>query len=798
MRKQKANHSNENNESVSQLEAEVILTGLASVFASSESAIHQLDSETINQRMRATLTEESSPHLEAKYWALLEQIPAIVFMAFLDRGISEAYINPQIEPMLGFSQKEWLNDPVRWYRQIHPDDKARWNIEAARLLLLGEPLQSVYRVMARDGHVVWFRCEAKMVRHEDGRPWFVHGVAFDISQLKQSEEALRKAHDELEVRVQQRTAELARANAELQAEIAERKIIQEQLEEEWEIIETVNRTGRMLAAELDLDKLMQSITDAATELSGAQFGAFFYNVQNEHGGSYMLFTLSGAQREHYAHLPLPRVTEIFGPTFHGEGVVRIDDVKKDSRYGKNSPFFGMPPGHLPVTSYLAIPVISRSGSVLGGLLLGHSEAGIFSERSEQIAVGLAAQAAVAIDNARLYAAERKARAEAETVNRLKDEFLATVSHELRAPLHAILGWARLLSTGMMDEETTKRGLEIIENNAKGQQRIIDDILDVSRIITGKLRIDMAYVDISSVIEAAVDSMRLAAEAKGVNLQISLDPSVDMVLGDANRLQQVIWNLISNAIRFTPQGGRVQVLSKHADSQVEIEVIDTGIGIKPEFLVHVFDRFRQEDSSTTRIHGGLGLGLAIVRHLVELHGGTVTADNRIDEKGAIFTVRLPLSAVSKNRNYHAPKHLGQNGKKNGNRETESNLANLRVLLVDDEADGREMIATMLEQDGAQVKGVASVNEALQLLAEWNPDVLISDIGMPIEDGYSLIRKVRTLPPERGGTVPAIALTGFARNEDQLKALSAGYQSHISKPVVLQDLIAAVASLAGRYV
>jgi CheY-like chemotaxis protein len=230
----------------------------------------------------------------------------------------------------------------------------------------------------------------------------------------------------------------------------------------------------------------------------------------------------------------------------------------------------------------------------------------------------------------------------------------------------------------------------------------------------------------------------------------------------------------------------------------IKVIDTGMGIKPEFLAHVFDRFRQEDSSTTRVHGGLGLGLAIVRHLVELHGGTVSADNRIDEQGAIFTVRLPLPPAGKNRKRRARKHLDQNGKKNGDSETASNLANLRVLLVDDEADGREMITTMLEQDGAQVKGVASADEALQVLAEWNPDVLISDIGMPIEDGYSLIRKVRTLPPERGGTVPAIALTGYTRNEDQLKALSAGYQSHISKPVILQDLIAVVASLAGRYI
>jgi PAS domain S-box-containing protein len=795
------NNSFEDNNSVSPSEAVAILDGLARVFASSDFSIQESDSETISQLLKATLVTAPSTDLEAKYRTLLEQIPAIVFMAFLDKGISEAYINPQIEPMLGFTQQEWLNDPVRWYRQIHPEDKARWNKEAARLLLSGEPLQSVYRILARDGHVVWFRCEAKMVRHDDGRPWFVHGVAFDISQLKESEEALRKAHDELEVRVQQRTAELARANTELHAEIVERTRIQGQLEEEREIIETVNRTGRMLSAELNLEKLVQSITDAATELAGAQFGAFFYNVMNEQGDSSMLHALSGAASERLGQFILSHSTEIFAQTFNGEGIVRVDDVKQDSRYGKNSLFCGVSPDHLPVSSYLAIPIKSRSGKVLGGLFLAHSEPGIFSDGSEQIAAGLAAQAAVAIDNARLYTVERKARAEAESANRLKDEFLATVSHELRAPLHAMLGWARLLRLGMLDAESALRAAEIIESNAQAQQRIIEDILDVSRIITGKLSIEMARVDIPTVIEAAIDSMRLAAEAKGVRLEISLDHEVNFVLGDANRLQQIVWNLISNAIKFTPRGGCVQILSGHNDTHVEIEVLDTGPGIKPEFLPFVFDRFRQEDSSTTRIHGGLGLGLSIVRHLVELHGGTVTAGTRLDEQGAIFTVRLPLSAAKERRerpgDQIAIPTFAQAWNESENAVVASNLADLRVLIVDDEADGLTLVTIMLEKNGAQVKGVASVNEALIGLAEWNPDVLISDIGMPKEDGYSFIRKVRALPPERGGNVPAIALSGYTRKEDCLKAIAAGFQSHLPKPVEPDELIAVVASLAGRF-
>jgi signal transduction histidine kinase/ActR/RegA family two-component response regulator len=539
---------------------------------------------------------------------------------------------------------------------------------------------------------------------------------------------------------------------------------------------------------------MQALTDAATELVGAQFGAFFHNVPDESGGSYMLYTFSGAKREHFEHLPMPRGADLFGPTFRGEGTVRIDDVKQDPRFGKNSPFNGIPSGHLPVASYLAIPVVSRSGEVLGGLFFGHPEAGIFSERSERIVAGLAAQAAIAIDNARLYAAEQRARAEAEKANRLKDDFLAIVSHELRTPLHAMSGWVQLLRRGSLNASSAQQAMEIIERNLQAQRRIVEDILDVSRIITGNLPIEAAPVDLPLVIESAADSMRLAAEAKGIELKTTIDPQASVVSGDAGRLQQVVWNLISNAIKFTSRKGRVQILTERIDAQVEIKVIDTGPGIKPEFLPYIFDRFRQEDSSTTRAQGGLGLGLSIVRHLVELHGGTVTAENRIDTQGAIFTVRLPLTAASATKSPPAAQAMqfGQASPKNQT----SSIAGLRVLLVDDETDGRELVKIMLEQNGVQVKAAASAVEALQTFAEWKPDILVSDIGMPEEDGYSLIRKVRSLPQEQGGNVPAAALTGYVGQEDYVKALSAGYQSHIKKPVELEELIAVVTSLTGR--
>jgi PAS domain S-box-containing protein len=439
--------------------------------------------------------------------------------------------------------------------------------------------------------------------------------------------------------------------------------IGERVREQSEVIETVNRIGQMLSAELDLKKLLQALTDAATELTGARFGSFFYNVNNDEGSSYMLYTLSGVPIEHFAHFPMPRATDIFAPTFRGEGSIRLDDVRKDPRYGKNSPYYGIPEGHLPVVSYLAVPVISRSGKVVGGLFFGDPEVGVFTERHERIMEGLAAQAAIAIDNAMLYqeaqaaigereealkvrdellAREQAARAEAEEANRAKDEFLATVSHELRTPLNAMLGWARMLRSGKLDENMSQRALETIERNARSQAKLIEDILDVSRITSGKLRLNTRTIELAPVIEASMDSVRPAAEAKAIQIVKSLGDERVIVTGDADRLQQVVWNLLSNAVKFTPNGGRVEVKLQRLDNHAQIKVSDTGEGISPEFIRYVFDRFRQADGTSTRAYGGLGLGLAIVRHIVEMHGGTVCAESEGEARGATFTVRLPLS------------------------------------------------------------------------------------------------------------------------------------------------------------
>jgi PAS domain S-box-containing protein len=438
-------------------------------------------------------------------------------------------------------------------------------------------------------------------------------------------------------------------------DVTERQRFAAALSEQADELAAVNRIGRMLSAELDVRKIVQALTDAATELTGARFGSFFYNVIDEQGASYMLYTLTGVPIEHFKDFPMPRATEIFGPTFRGEGVIRLADVRQDPRYGKNPPYHGIPPGHLPVVSYLAVPVVLRSGEVVGGLFFGHPEPNVFTERAERIVVGLAPQAAVAIENARLYqqaqraiierdellAREQAARADAEAANRAKDEFLATVSHELRTPLNAILGWARMLRMGHLDEEMYCRALETIERNARLQAQIVEDILDVSQIVTGKLRLKTRPVELAPVIEAAIDELRPTAAAKTIQMTFSASDGAAIVCGDAARLQQVVGNLLANAIKFTPAGGRVTVRLEREDKHARITVSDTGQGIRRDFLPFAFERFRQADSTSTRVHGGLGLGLALVRHIVELHGGSVKAESLGEGSGATFTITLPL-------------------------------------------------------------------------------------------------------------------------------------------------------------
>lgn len=434
---------------------------------------------------------------------------------------------------------------------------------------------------------------------------------------------------------------VARQRAEDQLAVA-----QEALHEETRVLELLNRTGAILASSLEHEAIVQTVTDAATELSGAEFGAFFYNVIDESGEAFQLFTLSGAPRAAFEQFGEPRATALFGPTLRGEPSIRSDDLLHDSRYAEMALHFGMPKEHLPVRSYLAVPVRSRTSDVIGGLFFGHSNAGCFSDRTERLVVGIASQAGIAMDNARLFEAtqkaaiertellesERAARAAAERLSDVKDEFLATLSHELRTPLNAILGWAHVLRTTAGDDTDMARGLDTILRNSRMQAQMIEDLLDMSRITSGKLRLDVQSVYPISFVEAAIETVKPAADAKGVRLEALLDAAAGPISGDPSRLQQVVWNLLSNAIKFTPKGGKVQVLLERINSHIEISVADTGAGIRPEMLPHLFDRFRQGDASTTREYGGLGLGLSIVKSLVELHGGTVMVSSAGEEQG----------------------------------------------------------------------------------------------------------------------------------------------------------------------
>ena len=437
-------------------------------------------------------------------------------------------------------------------------------------------------------------------------------------------------------------------------------------------------------------------------------------------------------------------------------------------------------------SSMAVPM-AVMGRIIGTIEVQSYEKNVYLPE-HVTAMSMAANlTAVAFENVRLLKLERTAREAAEESNRLKDEFLATVSHELRTPLTAILGWSRLLEGGTLDDSVVKQAVETIGRNAKAQAQIVDDILDVSRIITGNLYLDLHPLEVVPVVENAINVVRQTADAKGIKIETYFDSAPALISGDANRLQQVVWNLLSNAVKFTESGGRVCVKVTQSGGAVEVGVLDTGQGINKEFLPYVFDRFRQADSTTTRQHGGLGLGLAIARHLVEIHGGTIRAESAGTGGGATFTIRLPLAetAVSATNLNQKPA-----------RGAPQLLSGLNVLLVDDDSDTLKLMETALKRRQANVTAVSSAGEAIQAISKRRPDVLVSDIAMPDEDGYGLIEKVRLLENGESQAIPAVAITAYAKDEDRERALSAGFQIYLAKPVELTELISVVARAARR--
>jgi signal transduction histidine kinase/DNA-binding response OmpR family regulator len=575
--------------------------------------------------------------------------------------------------------------------------------------------------------------------------------------------------------------------------------------------------GQQLAAEHDPARVLEKFCDAARDIVGAEHARV--GVLNGQGRELRYFFRSDSSTGEEMETGVPQADEgVLGTLIRERRPLRLSEMD-GSLHNADLP---TPDKH--ARSFLGAPIF-YSAQVFGWLyLIDKIGADEFTEADERLAVTLSTQVSVAYENARLYTeaqrhtielqqeiAERKqaeeerarmlvreqeARAEAESANRTKDEFLATLSHELRTPLTAILGWSHLLQTNKFDQQSVARALETIERNARSQSQLIDDLLDVSRIITGKLRLEVCPVELTKIVEAVVESSRPAADAKGIQFEVALDKSVSQVLGDPTRLQQVFWNLFSNAVKFTPEGGRVEVRLERTDAHAQIIVSDSGQGINPQFLPVIFDRFRQVDGSTTRKHGGLGLGLAIARHLVEMHGGTIDAHSEGINRGATFTVQLPLRSANHNHDLVADLSSSQQSKEGKTADNCSPvLDGLRILVVDDEIDTRELILTVLRQCGAEVKGSESAVEALGVFKDWSPNLLITDIGLPEEDGFSLLRKVRE-SEHQSGQIPAVALTAYATPEDRDRVLSAGFEMHIAKPVEPEELLTIIANVAGR--
>jgi len=660
--------------------------------------------------------------------------------------------NTAAERLFGYSADELVGRSVRL---LIPPDRQAEEDEILTRLRRGERLQHFETVrVTKDGRRLDISLTISPVRDARGRIIGASKIGRDITATKQAE--------------------------------AERIRL---LQENAAVTETLNNVGALVASDLDRSKVVQAVTDAATELIGAEFGAFFYNVLDERGETYTLYTISGVPREAFSKFPMPRNTAVFEPTFKGTGVFRSDDITQESRYGHNTPYNGMPAGHLPVRSYLAVPVKGRGGDVIGGLFFGHSEAAKFAEHHERIVVGIAAWAALALENAQLYENVQDA-------SRLKDDFLASLSHELRTPLNAIVGYVRMLQAGMLPPEKRQKAIDTVARNATSLTQIVEDVLDISRIVSGKIRLNVQPVDLPTVVRDAIEAIAPAADAKGVRLETVIDPHAAPISGDPERMQQVLWNLLSNAVKFTKREGKVQIRLERVNSHVEVIVSDTGIGISPEFLPHVFERFRQAEGGTTRERGGLGLGLSIARQLTEMHGGTIDAASAGLDQGATFCVKLPLMSVQPIREEGTrvhPRSPSAPGKVEG-----GPLNGIHVLAVDDEPDALLLVSTVLEAAGARVTTAPSAEEALEKLLPEVPDVVVTDLGMPRVDGFAFIERLRQHESAKVREVPAAALTAYARSEDRMRALRAGFQIHLAKPIDPAELVTTIASLAKRVV
>jgi signal transduction histidine kinase/CheY-like chemotaxis protein len=540
--------------------------------------------------------------------------------------------------------------------------------------------------------------------------------------------------------------------------------------------------SRLLAAQLDLQTIMQLTTDAVTRLTGAKFGAFFHNVVSEAGESYQLFTLSGAPREAFAQFGMPRNTPVFEHTFRGKGPVRVGDIQKDHRYGKLAPHHGLPKGHLPVRSYLAVPVFSRTGEVFGGLFLGHPSSDVFGERAERIAVGIAGQTAVAIETARLFTqvgrelAQRKVMEERlREEERRKDEFLATLSHELRNPLAPIRTALSIMRLASRDPERMEKAIGVIERQSSHLTRIVDDLLDISRITRGKVELRKERVDLGAVIAQAIEGARSLSDAREVRLFVNVPSRKIELEADPVRVVQILGNLLHNACKYSRGKGVIHVEAKLHEGDAIISVRDDGIGIDAAHLPTIFDLFVQVESSSSRAPGGLGIGLSLAKSLVEMHGGTIEAHSEGLGKGSEFVVRLPAAP-------ELPETAGPPCPA-----TVRNapiVHSLRVVVVDDYEDALDSLASLLDALGNEVFTARSGEDALRTVQSQQPDVVLLDIGLPGMDGYEVARRIRNLPGGKG--ILLVAMTGWGQQQDKQKAAEVGFDLHLTKPADPSEL------------
>src|SRR5436190_1683954 len=567
------------------------------------------------------------------------------------------------------------------------------------------------------------------------------------------------------------------ANVQLRAEIAERKRAQF-------LVNSQKQALQLLAEDASLQAVLEFLIGVVERERGEGMLAAI-TLLNEAGTHFqrgISTSLPEAFNAAVEGVEVSSPTELCALAVRRREPMAVNDLKENAEWQA----FGQFVARYGLRSGWCTPIVSSGGRILGTFANYFCHACDPTPKNQELVEMVIRTAAVAIERKRaeelrerLLANEQQARKQADEANRVKDEFLATISHELRTPLNAIMGWTEILVRGKLDEETASRGLKTIARNAKAQMQLISDLLDVSRIISGQLRFESGVLELAPIIEAAVDSVRPAAEAKNIELRLQLEPLAGMVWGDAGRLQQIVSNLLTNAIKYTSKNGRVAISLERVVTSLVIKVTDTGEGISPEFLPYIFDRFRQADSASTRDYGGLGLGLAIVRHLVEAHGGSVSAASEGPGLGATFTVTLPLASIRKEEGGIRKFKSGELSKD----QISSSLAlkDVTVLVVADDSDARDLLTIALKQSGADVRSANNVRAALKILDQWKPDVLISDIGMPGVDGYAFMRKVRARKPERGGRIPALAVTGYAGVDDAERALKAGNQTHMPKPV-----------------